>query len=437
MTLTLRGIARCGLWIGLYVLLVLFPVPWLAFGRASAGTFRDELGAVLGYLALSILAMQFVLTARFKLLLPPFGTDVLYVFHRGMALVALAFALAHPLLMLSASDLTAWLDPLGTGWSGALALYLLVFVVVLSLWRGLLRIPYVPWRVLHDLGSVALVCFGLLHALSSTFLGHDPVTRAGLCIWTLGWVLLLAWVRIVKPFLLLRRPYRVTGVRPEHGGAVTLVLDPDNHDGYRFRAGQFAWLTLEGSPFLGSERPFCFSGSSQRAPRLELTVKAVGAFTKRVQEVKPGALAYVDGPFGHTGIDAFPDADRYFYVAAGIGITPCISMLRTLADRGDRRPHTLVYGSADWDSAAFREELAELSSRIDLKVVHVLERPPLGWLGETGTIGPELLERHLPRSGRRICFVFGPDAVMEAAESSLAELGIPVEDIHAERFGWV
>ena len=381
MTLTLRGIARCGLWVGLYALLVLFPVPWVGLAGGSTRAFPDQLGAILGYVALSVLALQFVLTARFRLLLPPFGTDALYAFHRGMAAVALLLLLVHPVLMLPASELAAWLYPLRAGWEGAVALYLFLLLTVLSLGRRLLRIPYVPWRILHGLVAAAVVCLGLFHGASSRFLTHDPVTRAGLWVWTVAWVLLLAWIRLVKPFLLLRRPYRVTGVRPEHGGAVTLVLDPDNHDGYRFRAGQFAWLTLDGSPFLAREHPFCYSGSSQRTPRLEVTVKAVGAFTRKVQDVRPGALAYVDGPFGHTSIDAFPDADRYLYVAGGIGIAPCISMLRTLADRGDRRPHTLVYGSRDWDSATFREDLAELASRIDLKVVHVLEKPPLGWLG--------------------------------------------------------
>ncbi len=436
MTVTVRGLARCGLWIGLYVLVVLFPVPWVVFGDASTPAFPDALGAVLGYLGLSMLAVQFALTARFRVLAPPCGTDVLYAFHRGAGVVALLFLLAHPILMLPASELPAWLAPLGAHWAGAVSLYLLVLLAALGAGRRLLRIPYVPWRVLHAVLAVAVVVIALVHTLPSAFLSRDPVTRAGLWVWVLAWVLLLGWVRLVKPMLLLRRPYRVIGVRPEHGGAVTLVLDPEKLDGLRFRAGQFAWLTLDGSPFRACERPFFFSGSSMRAPRLELTVKAVGPFTRRAQQVKPGTLAWVDGPFGHTSIDSFPDADRYVHVAGDVGIAFCISMLRTLADRGDRRPHTLVYGSADWDSAAFREELAELASRIDLKVVHVLEKPPLGWLGETGVIGPELLERHLPRSGRRVCFVCGPDAMMDAAEAALAALGVPVEDIHAERLGW-
>jgi predicted ferric reductase len=437
MTVTLRGLARCGLWIGLYVLVVLFPVPWVGFARASTRAFPDALGAILGYLALSMLAVQFALTTRFRALAPPFGTDVLYAFHRGAAVVALLFLLAHPLLMLPGSELPAWLDPVGAHWAGAVSLYLLVLLVAFAAGRRLLRIPYVPWRALHGVLAVAVVATGLVHTACSAFLARDPVTRTGLWIWVLAWVLLLGWVRLVKPMLLLRRPYRVIGVRPEHGGAMTLVLDPEKLDGFRFHAGQYAWLTLDCSPFRASERPFFFSGSSMRAPRLELTVKAVGPFTRRVQDVKPGTLAYVDGPFGHTAIDSFPDADRYVHVAGDIGIAFCISMLRTLADRGDRRPHTLVYGSAGWESAAFREELAELASRIDLKVVHVLEQPPLGWLGETGVIGPDLLERHLPRSGRRVCFVCGPDAMMDAAESALAALGVPAEDIHAERLGWV
>jgi predicted ferric reductase len=324
----------------------------------------------------------------------------------------------------------------GRHWPGPVTLYLLVALVLISAGRRVLHIPYVAWRSAHGLLAVAVVVLALIHTGSSSFLAHDPVTRAGLWAWVMTWVALLGWVRLVRPYGLRRRPYRVTGVRPEHGGAVTLVLDPDGHDGFRFRAGQFAWLTLGGSPFAGRERPFCFSGSAQRAPRLELTVKAVGAFTRRVQEAKAGDRAYLDGPFGGVSMDSFPDADRYFFVAAGIGAAPCLSMLRTLADRGDRRPHTLVYGSADWESATFREDLAELASRLDLKVVHVLERPPLGWLGETGQIGTDLLERHLPRSGRRICFVYGAPGAMDEAVAALTELGVPLDDVHGEAFEW-
>ena len=54
-------------------------------------------------------------------------------------------------------------------------------------------------------------------------------------------------------------------------------------------------------------------------------------------------------------------------IAGGIGITPMMSMLRTLADRGDKRPVILFYGSKDRESTTFREELEALRSRLDLR----------------------------------------------------------------------
>jgi predicted ferric reductase len=437
---TSQGVAHAGLWVGLYVLIAVYPLPWLAASPGPHGDFQEQLGAALGYLALSTMAMQFVLTARFRWLTPPFGTDLVYAFHRYITAASILFAVLHPIVMIGAGNVLEFLVPWQAGLSigaGVVALYALILLAVTSFWRRLLHVPYEPWRALHAVLAVVAVCGGLYHAVTSERLLHDPVTRTMWVVWTLAWVALILRVRVLKPFSLLRRPYKVTGVRHEHGGAITLVLDPDNHEGFRFRAGQFVWLTLGSSPFLGREHPFSISGSSQRAPRVEVTVKALGDFTRRVQETTAGTRAYVDGPFGSMSLDTIPDADRYFFVAGGVGIAPCISMLRTLADRGDRRPHTLVYGTSDWDGAAFREELAELSSRLDLKVVHVLEKPPLGWLGETGIITQDLLSRHLARSGRRVCFICGPPRMMDATETALARLGVPLADIHSERFDLV
>ncbi|MGC4000154.1 MAG: ferredoxin reductase family protein [Anaeromyxobacter sp.] len=435
--------ARSGLWVGLYILLALYPLLWLAASPLGTRGFQQELGAALGFLALSTMAMQFALTARFSWMAPPFGTDLVYAFHRYITAAAILFAALHPLFMLDWD--VAWVAQslIPSGWyeaslaAGVLALYALILLAVTSFWRRQLRLAYEPWRYLHIVFAVLAVCLGLWHAVSSKQLLGNTVSRVMWVTWTLLWAGLIVRVRVLKPLLLLRRPYKVTGVRKEHGGAVTLVLDPDGHDGFRFRAGQFAWLTLGRSPFAGAEHPFSISGSAQRAPRVELTIRALGDFTRAVQETRPGTRAYVDGPFGSMSLDAVPDADRYFFVAGGIGIAPCVSMLRTLADRGDRRPHTIVYGTLDWEHTPLREELAELASRLDLKVVHVLEKPPLGWLGEVGIITQDLLDRHLPRSGRRVCFICGPPRMMDATERALARLDVPLEDIHSERFDLV
>jgi ferredoxin-NADP reductase len=98
----------------------------------------------------------------------------------------------------------------------------------------------------------------------------------------------------------------------------------------------------------------------------------------------------------------------------------------------------LVYANREWDGVAFREELEHLKDRLSLTLVHVLERPPDDWTGETGYVTPEVLSRHLPPGYRRFqFFICGPDPMMDAAEAALVELGVPPDRVHTERFDMV
>ena len=440
---SLRDLTRTGLWVALYALLAIFPLLLLLAAPAPwGGGLVEELASALGFLALSILAMQFLLTARFQWLAPPFGTDLVYFFHRHVTWVALLFAARHPVLLFGSSlrDALHYFWPLAAPWeiaAGTWALYALVALSLTSFLRKRLKLPYEPWRRLHGVLAVVVVLGALWHASQAGRLLSRPVVRWLWMAWMLGWVGLLVRVRVVKPLVLLRRPWTVVEVRREAGAAVTLALEPDGHPGFRFRPGQFVWLTLGGSPFAAAEHPFSISSSSQAAPRVELTVKALGDCTRALQSTPVGARAYVDGPYGTMSIDGFPDADSFVFVAGGVGIAPCVSMLRTLADRGDRRHHLLVYASSQLERTPFREELARLQQRLDLKVVHVLEKPPEGWAGEAGYITEALLDRWLPRGGRHGHFVCGPPPMMDSVERSLQRLHVPFADLHAERFDLV
>jgi hypothetical protein len=103
------------------------------------------------------------------------------------------------------------------------------------------------------------------------------------------WVGLLAYVRVIKPWLELRRPYVVEEVRKERGDAWTLTLRPEGHAGMTFHPGQFAWLTLRNSPFADREHPFSFSSSAARPGELAFTIKERGDFTRQIGQVRPGA----------------------------------------------------------------------------------------------------------------------------------------------------
>ncbi len=248
---------------------------------------------------------------------------------------------------------------------------------------------------------------------------------------------LLAYIRVLKPVLLLRRPYEIESVLPERGNAWSLTIQPVGHSGFKFMPGQFAWITVGNSPFSEAEHPFSFSSSADQQGKLTFTIKELGDFTRKIKTLQPGQKAYVDGPFGHFSVDRHPNAEQFAFIAGGVGITPIMSMMRTLAQRGEKRPLTLIYANRDWESVTFREEIDRLQDSLALTVVHVLEKPPTDWNGETGFVTQAILERHLPKAQRRNTievFICGPQPMMNAVEQALSNLGVPFGDYHSEQF---
>jgi predicted ferric reductase len=313
----------------------------------------------------------------------------------------------------------------------------LLTLVVTALWRVRLHISYEAWHLSHIALAITAVTGGLLHMVGWSFYLADPRKRALWIGLTVFWIALVFYVRVVKPLFMLRRPYRVTEVRQERGETTTVVMRPEGHPGFRFRPGQFGWLTVWGRPFKITAHPFSFS-SSATAPdgRVEMSIRKLGDFSKDIDRIPVGRRVYLDGPYG--AFTMGKPADMHVLFAGGVGVTPMMSMIRTLADAGDKRPVLLLYGSKDWETITFREELEELRARLDLTVVHVLAIPAADWTGERGFINSEVLKRHLPSPyAAHEYFICGLGVMMDAVEKALKDLGVPISKYHSERYSFV
>lgn len=439
------------MWLLLYAALALAPAALvLLTADKPPRPFWTEFSVALGFVGLAMMALQFVLTARFKRLKAPYGSDVIYAFHKAISIIAILLVLAHPALLF-ATRWEAMLErPRTHPWpffTGLASVACLVWLAVVSLFRKRLGIGYDAWRRAHAVLAVGAIGLAVAHIL---FVGHylDSWLQRGLWLaYTLVWVGLIVHVRLVKPARELRRPWAVRRVIAERGGAFTLELEPRGHPGLRFQPGQFAWVTLFDSPFTDHEHPFSFSGSAEEPGVVRFTIKEVGDWTSRVRHAAPGTRAFVDGPFGALSIDRRPDAEGLALFAGGVGITPMMSHLRTLEDRRDPRPVTLFYAAKDWDSLTFREEIEAMRARnARLRVVYVLGSAPAGGAGgatvETGFLTRQVIERHAPELGkpgspRTECFICGPPAMMAAVERALFAMGVPLGRFHSERFDLV
>ena len=439
----LRDLLHKALWSAIYLLFILAPLfALLTRALPPSRGFGTEFSIALGYSGLAIMGLQFGLTARFRYVTEPWGEDVIYHFHRRVSLIAVSLVLAHPIILLAvrseamALPESIWQLPLGAIFAG-LSIGSLILLVVMALWRTQLKISYETWHASHIALALTAVAAGMSHMVAWGYYLVDPWKRSLWLGLALFWIALLLYVRIIKPLFMLRRPYRIAEVRQERGDTTTLVMRPDGHAGFRFRPGQFGWLTLWGSPFKITGHPFSFSSSAEVSDgRVEMSIRKLGDFTSAVPTVTVGQRVYLDGPYGAFTIGN--PADMHVLIAGGIGITPMMSMIRTLADRGDKRPLILLYGSKDWASISFREELETMRSRLDLTVVHVLSQPPEGWTGESGYINAEVFKRHLPSGyADHEYFICGPNVMMDAIETALAEMRVPLAKYHSERYSFV
>jgi ferredoxin-NADP reductase len=186
----------------------------------------------------------------------------------------------------------------------------------------------------------------------------------------------------------------------------------------------------------GQAREYSLCGDpadpSRYAVAVQLDPASRGGSACVHERLRVGEVIEVDGPKNNFALE---DAPAYVLIAGGIGITPSISLLRTAADRGDRRPFLLVYANRTEADIVLAEELTGLAVRLDLTVVHVLSAPSPQWSGERGRISKDVLERHLPADLRGFeFFVCASPPAVQTTVDALAAAGVAPEYVHVERF---
>lgn len=430
-------------WISIYSALVLLPTA-LAIGFQAPPTrlFAAEFSAMLGLLALGVLAMQAVISGRHRWFAAGAGMDNILQFHRQLGIFALLLILAHPTSMLIANPtyLLFYLDPRVNPLRVAVLGFIIIATLVLvtsSLLRTTFRLSYERWRALHGGLFVLIIIGGFSHALLVDNYFAPNWKALVLALLVGSGLLLVVESRLLRPLRMLRRPWRVVEVKQEPGYATTLVFEAKGHAGMAFHPGQFIWLTLGDTPFSLQQHPFSICSSATRADRLAITAKALGDFTRSLSEVQPDTCAWLEGPYGVFVHDTARSHGAVF-IAGGVGITPIMSMLRTYRDLGTDFPLWLIYASADADSILFRAELDDMADKLALTLVYVLANPPENWTGETGFVDADLLERHLPGHQSTIeYFLCGPPPMMDIIEPILIARGAALNRIHSERFNLV
>lgn len=415
----------------LYLGAVLLPLAVSALSGGPAGSVADELGAGAGMLAYAVLLAEFLLSGRFRTVSRRIGIDVTMRFHQLLARTAVVLALVHPFAYATPS-MHMHVSALATG---IVAWVLLGILVLMALLRDRTALGYGGWRLTHGVGAALISGLLLHHALYAGSHARDPVM-------VVVWIALfsiaafsLVHIYVVRPILKRRAPWAVDTVRRVALKTWEVTLAPVGHDGPGYRAGQFAWITIGRSPASPDENPFSIASAPAEGNRLRFIIKELGDFTRTIGRIAPGTRAYVDGPHGNLTLEG-RDAPGIALLAGGVGIAPILGILRQLHLEGDTRPTVLIYGNRCAGQIVHRDELDRLAAEHGTRVTHVLYEPDEGWEGQTGLCDASLIRREFDRPGMRdwTYVLCGPKIMMDIAEHTLIEIGVPAGNILSERF---
>jgi predicted ferric reductase len=421
------------------------------------GTYASLTSAavVLGLVGTAAFALNLVLGARLPLVAAFFGgLDRMYRTHRVNGEIAFLLLAGHVALILASratiSTPTA-LELLGPGagrtvFAGVVAFAAMTVALALTLFA----------RLGHEVFVYIQRSFGFAFLLASYHVFTSPGAKQGstaltayLAVVASAGIAAFAYRSLLGNLLVHRRPYRVAAVNRLDELVTEIVLEPLGRR-LLFTPGQFVFVGFRSPRLSESLHPLelslrrevfavrageirnqfhPFSITSAVGDRtLRLDVKALGDYTRALRQLEPGATAVVEGPYGSFSDWNVPGC-RQVWIAGGIGVTPFVSMARSLAP-DERVAVDFYYCVEHEEEAHFLADLRAIAeSRPGFRVVLVTT-------AEDGYLTARRVAEECPDLRETDVFLCGPPAMLASLQEQLETEGVRRERIHAEVFAF-
>jgi len=240
-------------------------------------------------------------------------------------------------------------------------------------------------------------------------------------------------------------PLRVKAVEPDTSEAVIVSFEvpPELQQVFGFTQGQYLTLRhdIDGQD-LRRSYSIC-AGLDDGELRVGVRKVHGGVFSNWINaHLQPGDTVQVMAPQGRFFVPIEPGSARHHVgIAGGSGITPILSIMKTVLAREPLSRFTLIYGNRQLQSTMFKEEIEDLKNRymtrLALQLVFSDEHTdsPLGsGVMNREKIG-EFLNTLVPAASIDHAYICGPFQMNDEAEAALLAAGVPEERIHIERFG--
>lgn len=403
------------------------------------------LGRLAGLLAVLSVLLQLILAGRTKWVERVFGLDRLFVAHGINGLAALVFIVAHPVLLITSTNMQG-----GKGWfreaisyitgsddlmQAFFAVVLFVVAIAISIVMVKKYFRYEVWYFVHLTMYLAIIlAFGHQIDFGGDFSGSGGSGPAMAVALTIYWYAIytfvvanLVYFRFFKPaYDFYNHKFTVKNFTRETSSVVSLHISGKNMNKFKAKGGQFVIVRFLKKGMWTQAHPFSISKIFPDGS-FRLSIKALGDFTGSLDEKLIGTSVVVDGPHGLFTAER-AQKNEVVLIAGGIGITPMCSLIDDLKHR--RKHVALLYANKNASDIPLRNELEK---ELKENVQHVMSDDPT-WNGLKGRITPEIVEKCAKSPEQCDFYLCGPKGMMNSLRRDLNALGVPPEQVHYEKF---
>lgn len=217
---------------------------------------------------------------------------------------------------------------------------------------------------------------------------------------------------------------------------MAFLFDTSSVPNFTFRAGQYVEIYLDNPPYTDekeNERHFSIASSPSDkgiimiATRMESPTRPISAFKRSLREFPLGTPVKVKGPRGMFTLHENP-AKQAVFIAGGIGITPCRSIIKYATE--EKLPHKiiLIYSNRNRASTVFLADLQKLEKENpNFKLISIMT-------DTAGHINADFIKNSLPNLSDSVFYIVGPPGMVEAMTKIVEELGVSPDEMRLEEF---
>jgi ferredoxin-NADP reductase len=235
-----------------------------------------------------------------------------------------------------------------------------------------------------------------------------------------------------------RLQLKVSEIKKETGTTKTIRFISSGRRLPPFQAGQYINLFVKIGD-VRTSRPYSLSSAPHQTGFYDITVRKVeSGFVSSylLDELQVGDELESTAPAGYFYHNPIFHGKDLVFLAGGSGITPLMSMIREVTDRGLNLNIHLIYGSRNYEDIIYYDEIEERAARhSQFRVTHVISEPPSDYTGCCGFISADLLRDVLGDVSDKTFYLCGPDAMYRFCRQELSNLCIPKKKIRNEMFG--